>query len=45
VAVKDRFSDEDADTTECNIGTPEEPKYVKLSRSLTTEKGPNILSC
>jgi hypothetical protein len=38
VAVKGRVSDEDADTAECNIGTPDEPKFVKLSRSLTTEQ-------
>jgi hypothetical protein len=38
VAVKGRLSDEDADTAECNIGTPEEPKFVKLSRSLTEEQ-------
>jgi hypothetical protein len=35
VAVKGRVSDEDADTTECNIGTQEEPKFVRLSSSLT----------
>jgi ribonuclease HI len=38
VAVKGRVSDEDADTAECNIGTQEEPKFVKLSSSLTTEQ-------
>jgi hypothetical protein len=38
VAVKGRVSGEGADTAECNIGTPEEPKFVKLSRSLTTEQ-------
>jgi ribonuclease HI len=38
VAVKGRIADEDADTAECNIGTPEEPKFVKLSRSLTREQ-------
>jgi hypothetical protein len=38
VAVKGRVSDEDVDTTECKIGTPKKPKYVKLSRSLTTEQ-------
>jgi hypothetical protein len=38
VAVKGRFVDEDADTAECNIGTPEEPTFVNLSRSLTTEQ-------
>jgi hypothetical protein len=35
VAVGGRVSGDDDDTTECNIGTPEEPKFVKLSKSLT----------
>jgi ribonuclease HI len=38
VEVKGRVSDKDADTAECNIGTPEEPKFVKLSRGLTREQ-------
>jgi hypothetical protein len=38
VAMKGRISGDDADTTECNIGTPEEPKLVKLSKSLTEEQ-------
>jgi ribonuclease HI len=38
VAVKGRVSDKDVDTAECNIGTPEEPKFVKLSSSLTAEQ-------
>jgi hypothetical protein len=38
VAVKGRVLGEGADTAECNIGTPEDPKFVKLSRSLTTEQ-------
>jgi hypothetical protein len=38
VAVKGRVADEDADTAECNIGTPEEPKFVKMSSSLTREQ-------
>jgi ribonuclease HI len=38
VAIKGRISGDDADTTECNIGTPEEPKLVKLSKSLTEEQ-------
>jgi ribonuclease HI len=38
VAVKGRVSGDEADTTECNIGIPEEPKMVKLSRSLTEEQ-------
>jgi ribonuclease HI len=32
VAVKGRVTGDDADTAECNIGTPEEPKFVKLSK-------------
>jgi hypothetical protein len=35
VAVKGKVSGDDDDTAECNIGTPKEPKFVKLSRSLT----------
>jgi hypothetical protein len=38
VAIKGRVSGDDSDTVKCNIGTPEEPKFVKLSRSLTKEK-------
>jgi hypothetical protein len=38
VPVKGKVSNEDAKTTECNIGTPEEPKFVKLSSSLTREQ-------
>jgi ribonuclease HI len=38
VAVKGRVTGDDADTGECNIGTPEEPKLVKLSKSLTEEQ-------
>jgi hypothetical protein len=38
VAVKVKVSNEDADTAECNIGTQEEPKFVKLSSSLTNEQ-------
>jgi ribonuclease HI len=38
VAMKGRISGDDADTAECNIGTPEEPKLVKLSKSLTEEQ-------
>jgi hypothetical protein len=38
VAVKGRITGDDADTAECNIGTPEEPKLVKLSKSLTEEQ-------
>ena len=38
VAVRGRVSSDDADTAECNIGTPEEPKLVKLSKGLTEEQ-------
>jgi ribonuclease HI len=38
VSVKGKVSEEDADTIQCNIGTESEPKYVKLSRSLTGEQ-------
>jgi hypothetical protein len=38
VAVKGRILGDDIDTTECNIGTPEKPKFVKLSKSLTEEQ-------
>jgi ribonuclease HI len=38
VAMKGRISGDDADTAACNIGKPEEPKFVKLSRSLTEEQ-------
>jgi ribonuclease HI len=38
VAIKGRISGDDVDTTECNIGTSEEPKCVRLSRNLTEEQ-------
>jgi hypothetical protein len=38
VALKGKISNDDGDTTQCNIGTENEPKFVKLSRSLTKEK-------
>jgi hypothetical protein len=38
VVVRGRISGDDVDTTECNIGTPEEPKFFKLSKSLTEEQ-------
>jgi ribonuclease HI len=38
VALKGEISEDDADTTQCNIGTENEPKFVKLSRSLTKEQ-------
>jgi ribonuclease HI len=38
VAVKGKVSNGDVDVTECNIGTEEEPKFIKLSGSLTKEQ-------
>jgi hypothetical protein len=38
VAVKGRVSSDDADMAKCNIGTPEEPRFVNFSRSLTKEQ-------
>jgi ribonuclease HI len=38
VVVRGTVSGDDVDTAECNIGTPEEPKFVKLSKILTKEK-------
>jgi ribonuclease HI len=38
VAVKGEVSNGDADLAECNIGTQEEPKFVKLLSSLTREQ-------
>jgi len=38
VAVKDKILGGDTDTSECNIGTQEETKFVKLSRNLTQEQ-------
>jgi hypothetical protein len=38
VAVKGRVSGDDADTDDCDIGTPGEPKFVNLSRNLTEEQ-------
>jgi ribonuclease HI len=38
VAVKGKISNEDVDVAECNIGTEEDPKFVKLSRSVSREK-------
>jgi hypothetical protein len=37
VAVKGGISRGDVDIAKCNIGTQEEPKFVKLSSSLTQE--------
>jgi hypothetical protein len=38
VAVKVKGSTDDAEVTECNIGTEEDPKFVKLSSSLSKEQ-------
>jgi hypothetical protein len=38
VALKGDISEGDIDTTQCNIGTENGPKFVKLSRSLTKEQ-------
>jgi hypothetical protein len=38
VPVKGKVSNEYVDTTECNIGSQEEPRFVKLSCSLTSEQ-------
>jgi ribonuclease HI len=35
VAVKGKISNDDVDVAECNIGTEEKPKFVKLSNSLS----------
>jgi ribonuclease HI len=38
VAIKGQISKDNADATECNIGTEKEPKLVKLSSNLTREQ-------
>jgi hypothetical protein len=38
VAVKGKVSTDDADITECNVGIEKDPKYVKLSSSLSREQ-------
>jgi ribonuclease HI len=38
VAIKGKISDDSADATECNIGTEKEPKFIKLSSSLSKEQ-------
>jgi hypothetical protein len=38
VAMKVNGSNENADLIECNLGTEEEPKYVKLSNSLSANQ-------
>jgi hypothetical protein len=37
LAVKGKMSTDDAIVTKCNVGTEKDPKYVKLSRSLSRE--------
>jgi hypothetical protein len=37
VALKGKILEDDADTTQCNIGTKNEQKFVRFSRSLTKE--------
>jgi hypothetical protein len=38
VAVKGKVSTHDVDITECNLGTEKDPKYVKLSSTLSREQ-------
>jgi hypothetical protein len=38
VAVKNKGSTKNAEVTGCNLGTKEDPKYVKLSSILFTEQ-------
>jgi hypothetical protein len=38
VLVKDGVSSKDADIAECNIGMQDEPRFIKLSSSLTREQ-------
>ena len=38
VALKGKISNEDSDVAECNIGTKKNPKFVKLSSSLSREQ-------
>jgi hypothetical protein len=38
VAVEGKVSNEDADVAKCNIGTEEDPKFVKLSSIISREK-------
>jgi hypothetical protein len=38
VAVKGKAADKDVEVAECNIGTKKDPKFVKLSSSLSREK-------
>jgi hypothetical protein len=38
VAIKGKISNDDADIAKCNIGTKEDPKFVKLLNSLSREQ-------
>ena len=38
MALKWNISTDDADITECNVGTERDPKYVKLSSSLSKKQ-------
>jgi hypothetical protein len=38
VSLKGETSEDDTSAIQCNIGTESEPKFVKLSRSLTKEQ-------
>jgi hypothetical protein len=38
VAVKVTGSTDDADITECNVGTKKDPKFIKMSSSLSREQ-------
>jgi hypothetical protein len=38
VSLKVKGSSENVDVTECKLGTEEDPKYVKVSSSLSKEK-------
>jgi len=38
VEVKFKGSTDDVDVSECNIGTEKDPKFVKLSSSLSREQ-------
>jgi hypothetical protein len=42
VAVNGGVSNKDVDTAECNIGTQEKPRFIKLSSSLTSEQRAGI---
>jgi hypothetical protein len=38
VAVKGKISNNDVDVVECNIGTEQDPRFLKLSSSLSKEQ-------